>query len=70
MVEMSQIIDAAVASQPDGLVVTIPDADALGDSIRAAVAAGIPVISMNSGSDDSPTSASWCTSARPSTRPA
>jgi simple sugar transport system substrate-binding protein len=52
MVEMSQIIDAAVASQPDGLVVTIPDADALGDSIRAAVDAGIPVISMNSGSDD------------------
>lgn len=51
MVEMSQIIDAAVASQPDGLVVTIPDADALGDSIGAAVAAGIPVISMNSGSD-------------------
>ncbi len=52
MVEMSQIIDAAVASQPDGLVVTIPDAAALGDSIRAAVAAGIPVISMNSGSND------------------
>lgn len=52
MVEMSQIIDAAVASGPDGLVVSIPDADALGDSIRAAVAAGIPVISMNSGSDD------------------
>lgn len=51
MVEMSQIIDAAVASEPDGLVVTIPDAAALGDSIRAAVAAGIPVISMNSGSD-------------------
>ena len=49
--EMSQIIDAAVASQPDGLVVSIPDAAALGDSIRAAVAAGIPVISMNSGSD-------------------
>ena len=52
MVEMSQIIDAAVASQPDGLVVTIPDAAALADSIQAAVAAGIPVISMNSGSDD------------------
>ncbi len=51
MVEMSAIIDAAVASQPDGLIVTIPDADALGDAIRAAVAAGIPVISMNSGSD-------------------
>src|SRR5215208_3993154 len=51
MVEMSQLIDAAVASEPDGLVVSIPDADALGDSIKAAVAAGIPVISMNSGSD-------------------
>lgn len=51
MVRMSQLIDAAVASNPDGLVVSIPDADALGDSIRAAVGAGIPVISMNSGSD-------------------
>jgi simple sugar transport system substrate-binding protein len=51
MVAMSQLIDAAVASNPDGLVVSIPDADALGDSVRAAVAAGIPVISMNSGSD-------------------
>jgi simple sugar transport system substrate-binding protein len=51
MVQMSQLIDAAVASQPDGLVVSIPDADALGPSIETAVAAGIPVISMNSGSD-------------------
>src|SRR3954449_10224076 len=50
MVAMSQMIDAAVASNPDGLVVSIPDADALGDSIKAAVAAGIPVISINSGS--------------------
>ncbi len=51
MVAMAQLIDAAVATQPDGLVVSIPDADALGDSIRAAVAAGIPVISMDSGLD-------------------
>lgn len=51
MVAMSQLIDAAVASEPDGLIVSIPDADALGDSIAAAVDAGIPVISMNSGSD-------------------
>jgi simple sugar transport system substrate-binding protein len=51
MVEMSQIIEAAVASNPDGLVVTIPDADALGPAIQNAVAAGVPVISMNSGSD-------------------
>jgi simple sugar transport system substrate-binding protein len=51
MVAMAQLIDAAVASKPDGLVVSIPDADALGKSIEAAVKAGIPVISMNSGSD-------------------
>ena len=51
MVAMAQLIDTAVASEPDGLVVSIPDADALGDSIQAAVDAGIPVVSINSGSD-------------------
>ncbi|MFN3525832.1 MAG: sugar ABC transporter substrate-binding protein [Paracoccus sp. (in: a-proteobacteria)] len=51
MVAMSQLIDAAVNQAPDGLVVSIPDADALGPSIRRAVEAGIPVISMNSGAD-------------------
>ncbi|QFS83046.1 sugar ABC transporter substrate-binding protein [Roseivivax sp. THAF197b] len=51
MVQMSQLIDAAVNQEPDGLVVSIPDGDALGPSIRRAVEAGIPVISMNSGSD-------------------
>lgn len=51
MVAMSQLIDAAVNQEPDGIVVSIPDADALGPSIQKAVEAGIPVISMNSGSD-------------------
>lgn len=51
MVAMSQLIDAAVNQEPDGLVVSIPDGDALGPAIERAVAAGIPVISMNSGSD-------------------
>jgi simple sugar transport system substrate-binding protein len=51
MVQMSQLIDAAVASNPDGIAVSIPDADALGDSIRAGVAAGIPMLSLDSGSD-------------------
>jgi len=51
MVAMSQLIDAAVNQEPDGLVVSIPDGDALGPSIQRAAAAGIPVISMNSGSD-------------------
>jgi simple sugar transport system substrate-binding protein len=51
MVEMSQLIDAAVATEPDGLVVSIPDPDALRESIQGAVDAGIPVVSMNSGVD-------------------
>jgi len=51
MVAMSQLIDAAVASQPDGIALSIPDADALGDSIKAGVDAGIPMISLDSGSD-------------------
>lgn len=51
MVAMAQLIDAAVTQAPDGLVVSIPDADALGPSIARAVAAGIPVISMNSGAE-------------------
>lgn len=51
MVAMSQLIDAAVVQEPDGIVVSIPDSDALGPSITKAIEAGIPVISMNSGSD-------------------
>jgi simple sugar transport system substrate-binding protein len=49
LVEMSHLIDAAVASKPDGLIVSIPDVKVLGPSIRAAVSAKIPVISINSG---------------------
>lgn len=51
MVAMSRLIDAEVAKKPDGLVVSIPDADALSKSIEAAVQAKIPVISMNSGTE-------------------
>jgi simple sugar transport system substrate-binding protein len=48
---MSKLIDVAVSSKPDGLIVSIPDAAAVGRSIQAAVAAKIPVISINSGLD-------------------
>lgn len=51
VVAMAHLIDTAVAAHPDGLVVSIPDPKGLGSSIKAAVAAGIPVISINSGSD-------------------
>ena len=49
MVAMAKMIDAAVASKPDGLVVSIPDKAALSDSVKNAVAAGIPVIVIDSG---------------------
>lgn len=51
LVRMTELIDAAIASDPDGLVVSIPDADAIGPSIEAAIEAGIPVVSMNSGGE-------------------
>jgi simple sugar transport system substrate-binding protein len=47
---MRQLIDEAVASRPDGLVVSIPT-PALAGAIRRAVRAGIPIVSINSGSD-------------------
>lgn len=53
MSAMAKLIEAAAATQPDGIVVSLPDADALGGAIRAAVDAGIPVITMNSGLESS-----------------
>jgi simple sugar transport system substrate-binding protein len=47
---MSELIDQAVATKPDGLVVSIPS-PGIAPAIRRAVKAGIPVISINSGSD-------------------
>jgi simple sugar transport system substrate-binding protein len=51
MVRMSQLVDAAVASRPSGMLISIPDAAALGPAIRKAGAAQIPVISINAGAD-------------------
>ncbi len=51
MVKMAQLIDTACAKNPQGLVISLPDATALGPSVKKCVAAGIPVISANSGSD-------------------
>jgi simple sugar transport system substrate-binding protein len=46
---MSKLIEVAVSSKPDGLIVSIPDDAAMGKPIQDAVAAKIPVISINSG---------------------
>jgi simple sugar transport system substrate-binding protein len=51
--KQSQLIDAAVNQKVDGLVVSMANPDALRSSIQKAVAAGIPVITINSGQEKS-----------------
>jgi len=53
MADMAKLIESAAATQPDGIVVSLPDADALGGAIKAAADSGIPVITMNSGLESS-----------------
>lgn len=45
----ANLIDTAVSQRVDGIIVSMANPDALQESIRNAVAAGIPVISINSG---------------------
>ena len=51
--KQSQLIDAAVASKVDGLLVTMANPDGVKASVEKAVAAGIPVITVNAGLEDS-----------------
>ncbi|HZN18206.1 MAG TPA: sugar ABC transporter substrate-binding protein [Micromonosporaceae bacterium] len=47
--EQANMINAAVANKVNGIVVSMANPDALADPIKKAVAAGIPVITINSG---------------------
>ncbi len=49
--KQATLIDNAVAAGTDGLVVSMANPDGLEKSIKAAVAAGVPVITINSGID-------------------
>jgi len=49
--KQATLIDNAVAAGTDGLVVSMANPDGLEKSIKAAVAAGVPVITINSGLD-------------------
>lgn len=51
LAKMTELLDAAVAEKPAGLIVSIPNADAVAASIRSAVNSGVPVITINSGFD-------------------
>jgi simple sugar transport system substrate-binding protein len=47
---MKAMVDEAIASRPDGLVISLPE-PAMAPVVRKAVRAGIPVVTINSGSD-------------------
>jgi len=48
-VEHARLINAAIATRPDGIAVSIPDANALKGPIEKALAAGIAVVNLDSG---------------------
>jgi simple sugar transport system substrate-binding protein len=49
--KQAQLIDAAISQKVDGLAVSVPNYDAIKDSLAKAKAAGIPIITLNSGVD-------------------
>ena len=49
VIEQARLMDAAIATKPDGIAVSIADADALKGSVTAALAAGIPIVVVDSG---------------------
>lgn len=51
--EQSQLIDNAVAKKVDGIIVSMANPDGLEASIEKAVAAGVPVVTINSGQERS-----------------
>ncbi len=49
----AQLISAAVSQKVDGLAVSVPNADAIKGALAQAKSAGIPIITLNSGADQS-----------------
>lgn len=52
-VKQSQLINSAVASNATGIIVSMSNPEGVQQAVEDAVAAGIPVITMNSGLEDS-----------------
>ena len=52
LADMARIIEQAAASNPNGIITTLADYDVLSGPIKAAVASGVDVIIMNSGTPD------------------
>lgn len=52
LADMARIVEQASATNPDGIIVTIADYDVLEGPIQSAVDKGIPVITINSGTEE------------------
>jgi len=52
LAQMAELINQAAASKPDGIIATIPDMAIVGDPLSNAVASGIPVVIVNSGTPE------------------
>lgn len=52
LADMARIVEQATASSPAGIIVSIADFDVLSGPIKAAVDQGIPVITINSGTQE------------------
>jgi len=50
--KQAQLIDSAVTEKVDGIAVSAPNPDAIRDSLKKATAAGIPIVTLNSGAED------------------
>jgi simple sugar transport system substrate-binding protein len=51
--KQAQLIQASVSAKVDGLAVSAPNPDALTDALKSASDAGIPIITLNSGAEES-----------------
>ena len=49
--KQAALVDTSIANGVDGIILTLPNVDALRDAIQRAADAGIPVVTINSGSD-------------------
>ncbi|MGW1868961.1 substrate-binding domain-containing protein [Streptomyces mauvecolor] len=49
--QQAQLVQAAIDQKVDGLIVTLAKPEAVKDVVKKAVAAGIPVVTINSGAD-------------------
>jgi simple sugar transport system substrate-binding protein len=51
--KQAQMIEAAVTEKVDGIAVSAPNPDALKGALQKATAAGIPIVTLNSGAEES-----------------